>query len=123
MIPGRLAGAFHLRYALPATNTPEDEAIAAAFDAYPEDRDADYVPEDDPSPYDWPAGERGPLLEALDAAVEGIAVCPVTMPGRVGGRSRDDHRCGDPVDRYGLCARHADDHDRLCEGGCGRCGR
>jgi hypothetical protein len=39
VIPGRLAGAHRLRYALPLTNTEADEAIAAAHDAYPEPAD------------------------------------------------------------------------------------
>lgn len=31
--------------------------------------------------------------------------------------------CGRPVERMGLCDKHAEDHERLCDGSCNRCQR
>lgn len=56
-----------------------------------------------------------------------MSECPVTLYETTHLTRRDGERtrpypCGQPVVRYGLCAKHAGDHERLCDG-CGRCGR
>jgi hypothetical protein len=46
-------------------------------------------------------------------AVAVLNECRVTVFNRPGVRANQQHACGEPVVRYGLCQQHAEDKERL----------